>query len=83
MFRVKNLTRRIFFFFFFKLILINISTFNTQAEAAQKKGIKKKKSQQFGACAFKSGIILITSGTKKVNKKMLAECAISRVILVP
>lgn len=41
------------------------------------------KSQRPGDYTFKSHMISITSGTKKVNKKLLAECTISRVILLP
>lgn len=39
--------------------------------------------QQFREYMLKFYIILITSGTKKVIEKLLAECAISRVTLLP
>ncbi len=52
-----------------------------QAELAQK--ARHKSETTFSDYAFKSYISLITSGTKKVNTKLFAECAISRVILLP
>lgn len=48
-----------------------------------KKQPVSKKSHQFSDSAFKSHIILTTYGMKKVNKKLLAAHAISRVALLP